>query len=60
MSVANSCCTYLSVNELHVLRALRVAVASSVLGAGLVVSVFRHTTVGIHLRQVEGTVETAG
>lgn len=39
--------------------ALSIAVTGSVLCTGLVVRPLGHTTVGVHLRQVESTVETA-
>ena len=52
--------THSSVNELDVLGALRVTVASSILGTSLVRREARHTTVGVHLREVDGTVETTG
>ena len=52
--------THGSVNELDVLRALRVTVTSSVLGTSLVPREARHTTIGVHLREVERAVETAG
>lgn len=39
----------LSVDELDVVRALRVAVTSAVLGAGLVVLILGQATVGVHL-----------
>jgi predicted ABC-type sugar transport system permease subunit len=38
---------------------LRITVASSVLGTSLVGGEFGHTTIGVHLGEVEGTVETA-
>jgi len=49
-----------SSDELEVSGALRVAVASSVLGTSLVVGVLARTTVGVHLGEVESAVETAG
>ena len=50
---------YLAIDELDVLRALSVAVASSVLGTSLVAGIFRQTTIGVHLDEVQSTVETA-
>ena len=50
---------YLSINELQVTRALRVAVTGTVLGTCLVVGELGHATIGVHLDEVEGTVETA-
>ena len=50
---------HLAADELDVLRALRVTVASSVLGTSLVRGEPRHTTVLVHLREVDGAVETA-
>lgn len=52
--------TYLAVDELQVTRALRIAVAGTHLGTSLVAGVLSHTTIGIHLGEVEGAVETAG
>lgn len=52
--------THNTVDELHVARALSVAVASSVLGTSLVVREFGHATVLVHSGQVERAVETAG
>lgn len=49
---------YLSVNELDIVRALRVAVTRSVFGTGLVAAVLAHTTIGIHLGEIKSTVET--
>ena len=51
--------TCLSVNELDIFGTLRVAVTSTVLGTSLVVGVLGHTTIGIHLGQVESAIETA-
>ena len=51
--------TYHSVNELDVTRALRVAVSSSVLGTSLVSWELGQATVGVHLGEVESTVQTA-
>jgi len=50
--------TYLSVDELHVSGALRIAVASTVLGTSLVGGETGHATVCVHGREVDGTVET--
>ena len=49
---------YLTVDELDVLGALRVAVTGTVLGTSLVVSELAGTTIGVHLNQVDCTVET--
>jgi len=51
--------THLASNELDVARTLSVAVPSSVLGTSLVAGVLGHTTVGVHLDEVEGAIETA-
>ena len=51
--------TYETVDELDIARALRVAVSSTVIGTSLVGRVLGHTTVSRHLREVDGTVETA-
>jgi hypothetical protein len=51
--------TYLAVDELDVVGALRVAVSGSVFGTSLVAAVFRHATISFHLGEVDGTVETA-
>jgi hypothetical protein len=51
--------TYDTVDELDVPGALRITVASSVLGTSLVVGVLRETTISVHLDEVESTVETA-
>ena len=48
-----------AVDELEVARALRVAVASTVLSTSLVCREARNATVSIHLREVDGAVETA-
>lgn len=48
----------LTVDELDVVGALRIAVTSSVLGTGLVVALVQ-ATVGSHLDEVESTVQTA-
>lgn len=50
---------YLAVDELEIPRALRIAVASPVLGTGLVVGELGHTTVGVHLGEVQRAVDTA-
>ena len=50
---------YLSVDELDVLRALGVTVSRTELGTGLVVGEASHTTIGVHLDEVESAVETA-
>ncbi len=52
--------TYDTVDELDILRALRVAVARSELGTSFVGGEASQSTVGVHLGEVEGTVETAG
>jgi hypothetical protein len=49
----------LAIDELDVVRALRVTVSSSVLGTSLVVS-FADTTVSCHLDEVKSTVEATG
>lgn len=50
----------LAVDELNALRTLGITVASSVCGASLVVGVFGETTIGVHLDEVKGAIETAG
>jgi len=52
--------TYLSVDELQVLRALSITVAGAVLGACLVVWVLGKSTIGVHGDEVEGTVQATG
>ena len=52
--------SYLAVDELDVLGALRVAVASTVLSTSLVGCVLGETTILSHLDEVQSTVETAG
>ena len=42
------------------MRALSIAVTSSVLGTSLVGRVFRHTTISVHLNEVHSTVQTTG
>lgn len=51
--------TRLSVDELEITRALRVAVASAVLCTSFVVREATDATVSVHLREVDGAVETA-
>mmetsp|Transcript_96590 Transcript_96590/g.144592 ORF Transcript_96590/g.144592 Transcript_96590/m.144592 type:complete len:251 (-) Transcript_96590:97-849(-) len=50
----------LAVNEFHVMRALRIAVASAVLGTCPVVAVPACTTELVHLYEIHCTVQTAG
>ena len=50
----------LAVDELDVLRALAVAVARAVLGAGLVALEARQAAVLVHLAKVDGAVQAAG
>lgn len=58
--VINICeVTDLSVDKLNILRALRVAVARSVLGTSLVVRELGHTTILVHRDEVDGAVKTA-
>lgn len=52
--------THLAVDELQVPRALRITVASSVLGTSLVAIVLGHTTIGIHGNEVQSSVESTG
>jgi hypothetical protein len=52
--------THLSVDELDVTRALRVAVSRTVFGTGLVGREPGHATVGIHFGEVQSTVQTTG
>jgi hypothetical protein len=49
----------LAVDELEITRALRVAIAGTVLGTGLVAGVLGRTTILIHGDEVQSTVETA-
>jgi len=51
--------TYNTVNEFDVSWTLRIAVTSSVFGTSLVGGESGHTTVSVHLREVNGAVETA-
>jgi hypothetical protein len=50
----------LAVDELHVVGTLSIAITGTILGASLVGGVLGHTTIGIHLHKVKGTVKTAG
>ena len=50
----------LAVDELDVVRALRVAVARAVLGAGVVAAVLREAAVATHLHKVQRAVQAAG
>ena len=52
--------TYKTIDELEILRALRIAVTGSVLSTSLVIRKPGHTTIGIHLREIQSTVKTAG
>ena len=49
----------LAVDELEITRALGIAVAGTVLGAGLVARVLGLATVLVHRDKVQGTIETA-
>lgn len=51
--------SYLAVNKLHVPRALRITVSSSVLGTSLVTIVLGHSTICVHGGEVQGTIQTA-
>ena len=42
------------------MRALSIAITCSVLGTGLVGRVFGHTTISVHLDEVDSTVQAAG
>ena len=50
--------THLSVDELDIMGTLRVAVTSTVLGTSFVGGELGNTTVGVHLDQVNCTVES--
>ena len=50
---------YLAINEFDVMRALSVAVASTILRSSLVTREPRHASVGIHLDKVERAVQAA-
>jgi hypothetical protein len=50
----------LAVDKLDIMGTLRVAVSSSVFSTGLVACVFSKTSVGVHLDEVKGSVETTG
>ena len=52
--------THLAVDEFDVVRALGVAVTGTVLGSSLVVREAGDTAVGVHLDEVESTVQTTG
>ena len=52
--------TYDTVDELEITRTLRVAISRTVLGTRLIRGVCRGTPISRHLREVEGTIETAG
>lgn len=49
----------LAVDELDVVRALRVTVSGSVLGTSLVGGELGHATIGVHLTEVDSTVQAA-
>lgn len=49
----------LAIDELDVMRALRVTVTGSVLGTSLVGGELGHATIGVHLTEVHSTVQTA-
>lgn len=51
--------TYHAVDELEILRALRVAVASTILSTSLVGGEASHATILVHLREVKRAIETA-
>jgi len=51
--------TYLTVDELQITWALRIAVSNTILGTSLVARVFGHSTVLVHGDEVKGAVETA-
>lgn len=51
--------SHLAIDELDVTRALRVAVAGTVLSTSLVASVGSHATISLHLGEVERAVKTA-
>jgi hypothetical protein len=50
----------LAVDEFNALGTLGITVASSVFGASLVVGVLGETTIGVHLDEIKGAIETAG
>lgn len=52
--------THLAVDELQITRALRITVASSVLGTCLVALVPLQATIGIHGDKVQSSIESAG
>lgn len=52
--------THLAVDELQITRALRIAIASSVLGTCLVPRVLSQATIGIHGDKVQSSIESAG
>lgn len=52
--------TNLTVDELQVTRALGVTVASTVLGASLVVLVLGQSAIGVHGDEVQSTVQATG
>lgn len=60
MCVGGKWQTNLAIDELDVVRALRVAVSSAVLGSSLVCRVFGHTTILVHFDEVKGSVQAAG
>jgi hypothetical protein len=51
---------YLAVDELEVMGALSIAIASPVLRASLIAGELGHATISGHLDKVDGTVETTG
>jgi len=52
--------THLAVDELEISWALRIAITSAVLCSSLVVGEFGHATIGIHLGEVQSTVQPTG
>lgn len=52
--------TYLAVDELDVMRALCIAVTSSIFGTSLVAGVLSTTTISVHLGEVKRAVKTTG
>jgi hypothetical protein len=52
--------THLTVDELDIMRALRITISSPIFRAGIVIRELAHPTVCIHLHEVQRTIEAAG
>jgi hypothetical protein len=52
--------TYLAIDELDVMRALGIAIASPELRAGLIAGILRHPSVFVHRYEIERPVQATG